>query len=329
MAANGILSFGRNLMKKKETVALALGLAVAAVLALGSPHFFDPNNLDSLQTSIAPSAIIAVGMMVLLINGMFDLSVGSIMGLSGVVTAIFLTLGLPVWLSFLIGLACGALLGLINGVIVAVAGVNPLITTMGMMFMARGISEMLLVGKGREGYRNFDPGFINLGTGKIGGIYIMFWVMLVLVALAQFYVSRFPGGRRLYYIGGNPSAASLMGFNLKRIRILAFVASGLFAALAGILSTARYEMANRYMGQNLHMNIIISCLIGGGSIAGGQGSIVGALFGVAFMSLLTDAFNLLEVESQWQSVVIGAVLILVVLSDGWLSLRKQRALGKI
>ena len=319
----------KKLLLRKEAMTFLLVVIVAVVLLLFSRYFLNPTNLDSLQTSIAPSSIIAVGMMVLLITGMFDLSVGSIMGLSGVVTAIFLTLNVPTPFAILLGLLCGTLLGLVNGLLIAIAGVNPLITTIGMMFVARGISEVLLVGKGREGYRNFSQAFINLGTGKFLGLYYMFWMMIVLLIVTQLYLNRFKHGRTLYYIGGNAEAAALMGFDITKVRILTFMLSGFLAAFAGIISTARYEMANRYMGQGMHMSIIISCLIGGGSLAGGQGSVIGAFLGVTFMSVLNNSFNLLEIEPQWQNVVIGVILILVVTSDGYLALRKMRALGKI
>ena len=120
----------------------------------------------------------------------------------------------------------------------------------------------------------------------------------------------------------------LIAVNVKKIRIISFALSGFLASLAGILSTARFEMANRYMGQGMHMNIIISCLIGGGSIAGGQGSIWGGVLGVIFMALLNNAFNLMEVAPHWQNVVVGTILVLVVTSDGYISIRKKRALGR-
>ncbi len=318
-----------SLLMKKEFITFALVLIIIIFLMISSPYFLNGNNLDSLQTSIAPSTIIAIGMMILLITGMFDLSVGSVMGLSGVVTAMFLTLNVPVAVAVLLGLLCGVLLGFINGLLVAVAGVNPLITTIGMMYMARGISEVLLVGKGREGYRNFPKSFINMGTGKFLGIYYMFWIMVILVILSQIVISRFKEGRKLYYIGGNAEAASLMGFNLVKTRIVTFVISGALAAFAGIISTARFEMANRYMGQGMHMNIVIACLIGGGSLIGGQGSVTGALLGVTFMALLNNSFNLLEIDPQWQNVVIGFILMAVVTSDGYLVIRKKRAFGKM
>lgn len=324
------LSIAKDLARKREAVALSLVVLIALLLLVTNGSvFLHGDNLDSLQTSIAPSTIVAVGMMVLLISGAFDLSVGSVMGLSGVVSAIFLSKGAPVPVCVFAGLCTGAAFGLLNGVLVAVAGINPLITTIGTMYIARGLLEVLVLGKGREGYRDFAPSFIRLGTGKFLGIYYMFWVMIVLVASAQYFVRRAYAGRQLYYVGGNREAAKLLGINTTRVRIVTYCFSGVMASLAGVLATARYEMANRYMGEQLEMKIIISCLIGGGSIAGGRGSIVGALLGVTFMSLLGNSFNIMELGTEWQNVVIGAVLIAVVVGDGYLYLRKQRALGRM
>lgn len=318
-----------NVYKRSEFVAFVLCFILIIVLGVLSPIFLDVNNLDSLQTAIAPSVIIAIGMMSLLITGNFDLSVGSIMSISGVVTAALLTTGQSVFISILAGIFVGSAIGLLNGLLVAKIGINPLIATIGTMYMVRGVSEILLVGKGREGFRNFSQSFINLGTGKFLGIYHMFWIMLFLLVAFQLFLKYTPAGRRLYYIGGDREAAKQMGFNVDRIKIATYVLSGTLSALAGILATARYEMANRYMGQGMHMSIIISCIIGGGSLAGGKGSVVGAFFGVLFTTLLTNCFNLFEVKPQWQSVVIGAILVIVVASDGYLFLRKQRELGKI
>ncbi len=324
-----IINVGKTLMQKKEVMVFSLVCIMTIILLFTTQHFLDPNNIDSLQTSIAPSAIIAIGMMVLLITGMFDLSVGSVMGLCGVIAGMFLSAGFPVWLAFLLALICGALIGLLNGLLVEIAGINPLITTIGVMYIGRGMSEWLLVGKGREGYRNFDASFINLGVGKFLGLYYMFWVMIILVIIVQLYLWYSATGRRLFHIGGNEEASRQLGIRIKHIRIGAFIFSGTLASLAGVLSTARYEMANRYMGESLEMNIIIGCLVGGGSLTGGQGSIIGALLGIMFMSLITNLFNLWEIAPHWQYVVIGGILVFVVASDGFLSMRKKIALGKL
>lgn len=319
----------QNIFNVNESVSILLTLVVAVFLAVASPYFFDVNNIESLQTSIAPYGIVAIGMMVLLISGVFDLSVGSVMCLGGLIAAMCLSAGLPVVVAVIIGIAAGAAAGLINGTLVEIAGINPLITTIGMMYIVRGVTETVLVQKGKGGFTGFEQSFLDLGQGKFLGVYYMFWIMLILMIIVQLYLMFAPGGRRLYYIGGNREAAKLMGIRVRKISIIAFVLSGALAALAGILITARAGMANRYTGEGAHLAVIISTIIGGASLAGGRGSMVGAFFGTVFMTLLRNGFNLFDVEAQWQDISVGAILVIVVLMDGYLALRKQRALGKI
>ena len=318
-----------DLFKKNETVSVGLALALIIFLVIARPNFLAQVNLESLQTSIAPYGIMAIGMMVLLISGVFDLSVGSTMGLGGLVSAITLTQGASPLVAILAGVGSGLAVGLINGVIVEIAGVNALIATIGTMYIGRGISEIVLVGRGYAGYQDFPESFNNIGRGQFLNMYYMFWILLILVVLFQLVLRYTKFGRQLYFIGGNYDASEKLGINARRIRILAFVLSGVLAATAGILVTARAGIANRYTGVGAHMNVIIACIIGGGSLIGGQGSIVGAFSGMVFMVLMSNAFNLYTIPPQWQSILVGFILLVVIAVDGYVSLNKQKRLGKI
>lgn len=322
------MGLAKKLLGKNELVSALLALAMLCILVFFNPYFFAHANLESLQTSIAPYGIMASGMMILLITGVFDLSVGSNMCLGGLVTAICLTNSLGVAAAMAAGLLAGGCVGLVNGLLIERARINPLIVTIGTMYIARGVCEMVLVGRGKAGYSGFPQFFLDLGGGKWFGLYPMFWLMLILMACIQFYLLRFPGGRRLYFIGGNEDAAKLLNINKSRLRISAFVLSGILSALAGILVTARAGQANRYTGQGAHMDIIIICIIGGASLSGGKGSMPGALFGLLFISLLSNAFNLFSVQPQYQNIAIGAILVIVVVMDGYISLKKQKAKGQ-
>ncbi|MGA2478244.1 MAG: ABC transporter permease [Spirochaetia bacterium] len=324
----------RNLLSQNGSITLLLAIALVVVMTLFGGVFWSGTNLDSLQTSIAPLAIVAIGMVTLLICGVFDLSVGAIMVLSGIVCAKLFEAGLPVPLVVVIGVLTGALVGLLNGVLVGVFKINPLIATIGTMNMAQGTAMTIfsLSHKGQAEYQiaiKLPQDFINLGTGTLGGLYYMFWVMLVLVILIAVFQRWFPSGRRMYLTGDNPEAAKLMGFKTTRIILLSFVFTGLLCAIAGILSVARFEQANRYMGENVNLTAIISCVLGGASLMGGRGSSVGTIIGVLCMALIANMFNIFEVAPAWQKVVVGVLLIVVVTVDGYLILRKQRELGKI
>lgn len=319
----------KGLMKKNETVSACLVIVGAAVLALTSPYFLQGVNLESLQTAIAPYGIMAIGMMALLISGVFDLSVGSVMCLGGLVAGICLNSGLPVPVAILLGVLSGTLVGLLNGALVEIAGINALIVTIGTQYIARGFCEVTLVGRGKGGYSDFPEAFLTLGRGQFLGIYYMVWIMAFLMIAFQLYLRYAPDGRRLYHLGGNYAAARQMGIKTKWVRIKAFMLSGTLAALAGVLVTARAGVANRYTGENAHMDIIIACIIGGGSLAGGQGSVVGAFFGIAFMKLMSNAFNLYAIAPQWQSIIVGGILLLVLAVDGYVYIAKLKKLGKL
>jgi ribose/xylose/arabinose/galactoside ABC-type transport system permease subunit len=323
---NGTFS---KLFKKNETVSVALAALLLIMLLITRPNFLDKVNVESVQTSIAPYGIMAIGMMILLISGVFDLSVGSTMGLGGLVSAICLTIGASPVVAILAGIISGLLIGLINGIIVEIAKVNALITTIGTMYIGRGISEIVLVGRGYAGYTNFPEEFNNLGRGQFLGLYYMFWILIALLIIFQLILKFTKFGRRLFFIGGNYDAAGKLGINARRIRILAFTLSGTLAAFAGILVTARAGIANRYTGVGAHMDVIIACIIGGGSLIGGQGSIIGAIAGMTAMALMSNAFNLFFIPPQWQSILVGVILLIVITVDGYVSLSKQKRLGKL
>jgi ribose/xylose/arabinose/galactoside ABC-type transport system permease subunit len=250
------------------------------------------------------------------------------MCLGGLVTAVALTRELSTPVSILLGLGSGMIIGLLNGFITEWGGVNPLITTIGMMYIVRGITEITLVRRGKAGYSNLPESFKELGQGRFFGVHYMLCILIVLALLFSVYLAKRRGGRSIYYIGGNENAAVAMGINKKKIRIMLFMVSGLLAALAGILINARAGAANRYTGQNSHLNVIIACIIGGGSLAGGKGNMAGAVFGLLFLVLLNNAFNLYEVNQHVQSLVNGMVLLAVVVIDGWMNILKRRELGK-
>ncbi len=314
--------------KRTESISITLCVAMVLILGITSKYFFNSYNLESLVFSISPEGIVALGMMMLLITGVFDLSVGSVMCLGGLVAAMALTAGMPTPVSVFLGLGAGALVGVINGLITEKAGVNPLIATLGMMYIIRSITELIIVGQGQTGYSDLPESFKQIGQGHLFGIYYMFWIMIILCVVFTIILSYTAWGRSMYFIGGNESAARAMGINKSRIRISLFIITGVLAALGGILIDARSGAATRYIGQNSHMNVIISCVIGGGSLLGGKGNMIGALFGTFFLSLLSNAFNLYEINQHVQSITLGIVLIAVVSVDGYLQIRKRRMLGK-
>lgn len=314
----------KQLNLEQEAITFGVVILLALALLAGSGAFLNANNLDSLQTAITPNLIVAIGMMVLFVLGLFDLSVGATMGLAGIVAAMALQHGFGLPVAALLGIGVGVSIGLANGALVAYVGINHLIVTLGVMYMTRGLIEVLLKGEGLAGFTEYPGSFLFIGNGKVGGFYLAFLAASGVALVAEFILRKTRTGRALYFTGGNPDAARLIGLPTRRIRFGAFVFSGIMSALAGLFSTAHMGMANRYLGTGLEMSIIIACLVGGGSIAGGKGSMIGAALGVIFISLLTDTFNLFGIPAEWQSAVVGSILVAVVVFDGLMILRKQR-----
>jgi ribose transport system permease protein len=246
----------------------------------------------------------------------------------GIFTSKLFILGVNVPVALLLGTGVGATLGLMNGILVSVMGINPLIATIGIKYVVQGAAYMLMANQYQK-TEHFPPIFTNLGTGKLFGIYYQFWIMLILLVLLGIILRYTFLGRRMYFIGGNKQAATQMGFPVRRTIFIMFIITGILCAWAALLSIARYGNANRYLGSGVEMIVIIGCVLGGASLSGGRGNVLGALFGVMFMSLMTNFFNLFKVSSTWQNVVIGMILVIVVATDGLLTLRKQREVGKI
>lgn len=314
-------------VKKNEFISAALCVGLIILLTVAGKVFWTPGNLDSLQASIAPTAIMAFGMMILLILGYFDLSISSTMLLAGILSAKLHTMGLPIPAIILLVLLAGVCMGALNGFLVSIVGINALIATLSTQYMGYGLAMTLW--DGVRGMGKFPAAFIALGSGRFLGLYWMTWVTLLLLAGFWFFLKSTPTGRSLYFVGGNKDAAKLMGFSTKRVVLCAYMASGFLAALAGILAVARIESPTQYLGENIHMTCMIACVVGGGSFAGGKGSALGAVLGVAFMSLMTNMFTLLQLKPQFQNVIVGLILIVVLVLDGYSNLKKMQRQGKI
>ena len=316
------------LVKKNEFISAALCIALVLLLTVANGSvFWSRGNLDSLQASIAPTAIMSFGMMILLILGYFDLSIGSTMLLAGILSAKFTLMGLPLPAIVLLVLLAGLLVGLLNGFLVSVVGINALIATISTQYMGYGLA--MTMWDGVRGMGQFKENFIAMGSGKFLGLYWMTWVMLLLLIGFWYFLHSTPSGRSFYFVGGNGDASKLMGFNNRKIVLLAYTVTGLLAALAGILAVARIESPTQYLGENIHMTCMIACVVGGGSFAGGKGSALGAVLGVTFMSLMTNMFTLLTLKPQFQNIIVGLILITVIVLDGWSNLKKMREQGNI
>jgi ribose transport system permease protein len=291
---------------------LLVFVVLCAILTVLTPHFLTVSNLLNVAQQTAINAVIAVGLTYVIISAGIDLSVGSIVAFSGVVMAGALQSGWPVPLAVLAGLGVGSACGVVNGLLVAFGRLPPFIATLGMMSVARGLG--LLVTDGRP-ISGFDETFRWLATGELFGLPVPVIVMLAVYAIAHFVLRRTKFGRYVFAIGGNEEASLLSGVPVAAYKIAVYGVSGLLAALGAVLLTARLNSAQPIAGINYELDAIAATVIGGTSLMGGQGSVVGTLIGALIMGVLRNGLNLLGVSSFFQQVVIGSVIIAAVLLD--------------
>jgi ribose transport system permease protein len=303
-------SFFVHYARQFGTLAGLLGLC--AVLWILTPHFLTVSNLLNVAQQTSINAIIAVGLTFVIISGGIDLSVGSLVAFSGVVLASLLQRGLPVPIAIAGGLGAGLGCGLINGALITFGRLPPFIATLGMMSVARGAALLYTDGRPVSG---FGDTFRWLATGELGFIPAPVALMVVIYAVAHFALRRTPFGRYVFAIGGNEEAALLSGVPVRFHKTMVYGACGLLSAVAAIVLTARLNSAQPIAGINYELDAIAATVIGGTSLMGGQGSVVGTLIGALIMGVLRNGLNLLGVSSFVQQLVIGAVIILAVLMD--------------
>ncbi|HET7292965.1 MAG TPA: ribose ABC transporter permease [Vicinamibacteria bacterium] len=312
---------GRALAGGRELGSLAGLAGLCGLLFALTPHFLTvPNLLNVLeQTSI--NAVIAVGMTFVILSGGIDLSVGSIVALSGVALAEALQAGWPPLAAVLAGAGVGALAGLLNGLLITRGRLPPFIATLGMMSVARGLA--LLVTDGRP-VSGFDAGFRSLATARVLLVPAPALVTAVVCLAAQFVLARTRFGRYVYAIGGNEEAARLSGVAVRFHKTAVYVLSGLASALAATILTARLNSAQPIAGIMYELDAIAAAVIGGTSLKGGSGTVAGTLIGALIMGVLRNGLNLLGISSFLQQVVIGLVIIGAVLLDALLKSPDER-----
>jgi ribose transport system permease protein len=297
-----------------------LGLAaLSVVLWAMTPYFLTIANLLNIAQQTSINAIVAVGMTYVIISGGIDLSVGSIVALSGVALGAALQDGQAVPIALAIAILVGLACGLLNGIIVSWGGLPPFIVTLGMMSIARGAALLFTEGRPVSG---FDTGFRWLATGQVGPVPAPIVVTLIVYPIAHVVLTRTTFGRYVYAIGGNEEATRLSGVNVRLHKSVIYGVAGLASAIAAILLTARLNSAQPIAGMMYELDAIAATVIGGTSLIGGEGSLAGTLIGALIMGVLRNGLNLLGVSSFLQQIVIGAVIIAAVLIDT--VLKRQR-----
>jgi ribose transport system permease protein len=306
-------------VKKVQRLLPALTLVLLCVaLTIATPHFLTGINLSSVARQTAVINIMALGMTLVIISGGIDLSVGSILAVAGLFGAMAIKAGVPIPLAILIGTAVGLACGLLNGLMITRLKIAPFIVTLGTLGAYRGLA--LVVSKGLP-VHEIPTAFSFLGDGNLLGIPFSLWVLGICAIGMHFLLENTKLGRYSFAIGSNASAAFYAGAPIKRVLTAVYAIAGLLAGLAGMVEASRLMTGQPTAGQGYELQAIAAVVIGGGSLQGGEGSVIGTLIGALIMGLLANGSDLLGINPYWQQVTIGAVIIAAV---GFDELRKRK-----
>jgi ribose transport system permease protein len=297
---------------------LVINLGFILIMTRLSPYFLYAGNgfanFKVMLVSMAMDTIVLAAMVMLLIGGMFDLSVDGVVNMTGVVTGALLVSGVNIWLAMAAGAASALIVGLINGFAVTWLKMNPLMTTLGTWWIAQGLAFGITQGISSH---SFPQEFIDIGYSSPWGITMPIWYACFLVALAIWVLAKTRFGYHIYAIGGNREGARLHGVKVNRVTIISFVLVALASALSGIVYAARLNAAVPQTVNGLNLRVISGAVIGGCSLNGGEGSIVGALLGLFFMTMLTNASIMLNISPYWQMCILGVVVLIAVGADAF------------
>ncbi|BDG01248.1 ABC transporter permease [Anaeromyxobacter oryzae] len=295
-------------------------VVLAAALSILSPSFLEPSNLLNVLRQISVNALLAFGMTTVIVGGGIDLSVGSVLAFSGALAAGAAMAGWAPALAMIAALVLGAGMGLVNGFFVAGARIAPFIATLGGLTIFRGATLVYTDGRPITG---LPDAFGVLGNGAFGGVPVPVWVMLGFLALTHFLL-RYTGlGRNVYAVGGNEEAARLSGLPIVKVKLFTYAYAGLASALGALVLTGRLNSAQPTAGSGFELDAIAAVVVGGTSLSGGRGSVLGTFVGAAIIGVLNNGMNLLNVSAFYQQIVKGGVILGALLIDRLVATRKE------
>jgi ribose transport system permease protein len=305
----------------RESVLILVIVVGGAAMAIASPVFLRRANIEAILLGLSVEGTIVVGMAILLVSGGLDLSVGSTLAFTGVVCGLALVAGIPTPLSIILSLLAATGVGMVNGLLIAKMKINPFIITLGMMITIRGV--LLVIAQGRA-VLNLPASFTVVGQGKLAGIQYPIIVVVALTVIADLLLRNTRFFRQNYYVGGKEQAARLSGIKVDFVKIFNYCLIAVVSGIAGLMITARFGSSSVTVGSGIELRVITAAIIGGASLNGGEGSVLGAVLGALFMGMLANALNLLGVDVYWQNLVTGMMLILAVVFDTINESRKER-----
>ncbi|PKL21440.1 MAG: ribose ABC transporter permease [Spirochaetae bacterium HGW-Spirochaetae-4] len=311
MSLDSVKKFRFSVVNTQVTLVLAL-VILGVVFSTLSPVFFSVRNFLNVGISSSILGIMATGLTVAMLLGGLDISQYSVAAFAGLLTAVLLKAGSSIPVALLAVLACGVVLGGINGLIITRMRINPIITTLGTSLIFRSLAFIMTSGR----YIAIDNEVMNyIGRGYFLGVPNAIWFMIFVYAIFYYMLKYTAFGRKIYAVGGNADASFLSGINVKKIRFQAFMISGIMAALAGLMMSAQVSAGMPTAGEGAELDVIVAVILGGISLSGGKGKILGTLLGVLILAVLKNGLTLLSVQAFYQMLIRGLVLILAVFLD--------------
>lgn len=296
-------------VKFKSLIGLLL---LCFIISIITPRFLNVNNLLNVLTQVSVNAVIAIGMTFVILTGGIDLSVGSILAITGAIAASIIVKANSLFLAIVVTILLGALIGAFNGVIVAKGKIQPFIVTLATMTIFRGATYVFTNGTPISG---LSKNFTFIGNSRVLGIPFPVIITLIVFALAWYLISETRYGRYVYALGGNEDSTRLSGINTDKVKMLVYIVSGIASAISGVIVTSRIGSASPNAGSGYELDAIAAVVLGGTSLSGGEGSITGTIVGAMIIGVLNNGLNLMNVSPFYQSIVKGLVILLAVLID--------------
>jgi ribose/xylose/arabinose/galactoside ABC-type transport system permease subunit len=321
--SNQTLEWFKRLLRARETGIAVVVIAMIMFLSLRTDTFFTASNLAVVARQISLSAIIAMGMTLVILTGGIDLSVGSVVAITSVIVGLVMVrMNMPIWLAIIAGIMVGVVVGLLNGIMIVKTKVPPFIITLGMMGLARGAALVITKGSSISG---FPPSYLDIGQGFIFNLIpIPVVIAVVLAIIVHIILSRTSFGRRIYLLGSNEEAALLSGININSMKVAIFTICSALAAVEAVIETSRMATGQPASGSGYELAAIGAVIIGGASLLGGEGTILGTMLGAILLGLITNGLILMGISSYWQQVFSGIIIILAVALDTWRRSQKSK-----
>ena len=316
----------RSLARHRESVLAVITAVLVAAIAVRAPVFLSRTSLDTLVTDGAILAIMALAQMLALVTRGIDLSIAGNMALTGMLVAMLSAAHptMPVAATIAASLGLGIALGAVNAALIAFVGMPPIVVTLGTMSIYRGLVFEVSGGAWVNAHE-LGAAFVGFPNDRLWGITHIVWIALLVIAVQYVFLHHVRTGRELYALGGNPTAARYVGVNAARLQLVVYAATGALSGLSGYLWVARYAVAYTETAQGFEMQTIAACVIGGVSTAGGRGSVVGCVLGVAFLVILFNALPVIDVSPFWQMAISGAAIVAAVVVNA----QAERRRGKL